>query len=925
MTSNMFSRLVPQDRGRSFYEDLRQTDPDADPEARAGMDMDIDAENLNQSYHDYDLEEAERLTGEESHISHSRGDVAGTTKMVHRRGQKASTARWLSADAGAGAEDDVDDDVPESLLVETPRAPQHPLMPPPRAGQSQPRQNPVPGPSTRQNQARWEATQHEQRLHNDAPTLPGHVSSRAGQGRPQAPPVGLVAGTPREEAMWRWINVSNLDNFIKDVYAYYRAAGFWCIVLKRVLELVNAVFVAIFLTFLSQCVDYHKIPQSKELADITIPKCTQKMSVVWNVGLWLFVIYFICRCFGLIIQLRQLRHLRDFYTHLLNIPETDMQSVSWQDVVARVMALRDTHPKTANNLTRTQRAWIGTQSKERLDAHDIANRIMRRENFLIAMLNKDVLDLRIPLPFLRNKQHMSECVILAISFSILDFVFDSQGQVNPEFLKASRRRQLSLKLKSRFFFAGLMIFVMSPFIALYLLVVYFLTYFHEFRSDPGALGARTYTSLAKWKFREFNELDHLFTDRLNMSHPFAKRYIDMFPKRKTEQVARTVSFIAGSIVAVLGLATIFDSETFLTFEITPGRTALFYMTIMATLWAVARGNISDDNEVYDPEFAMKSIIGFTHYEPDKWRGRLHSNEVKIEFSELYKPRPQIFLEEIISILVTPLVLLVSLPNSTDQIVDFFREFTIHVDGLGYVCLFSVFNFQQGHADKKQAAATDTSDNRDEYYSTKHGKMAASFYGFLDHYVINPKTGLPGNHPPGSRHQFQHPPSFPGLQSPTLAADMRNSRMTRDRGHSSGLQAPGSQTRTPQFRPAMPQPSPMASALLDPHHQPAPSALGARSLHRSRHMGAQQRGGYMSDRDIIEEAATEDGHGDEADFGKLGDRDIDESGGGLDESTWQTSPTKTLSRENSAANPQEAEVGVLGLIHQFQQAHMHLRR
>ncbi|KAI6313324.1 autophagy protein atg9 [Pyricularia oryzae] len=917
MASNIFSRLVPQDRGRSFYEDLRQTDPDADLESRAGID--IDEENLNRSYHDYDLDEAERLAGDESHISHSRGDVAGAN-TVHRRGQKANTARWL----GAGVEDDVDNDVPESLLVETPRAPQHLLLSPSRAGPSHPRPTAVPGPSTRQNQAQWEATRHQQRLHNDDTMPHGPFSGRAGQGRPEPPPVGLMAGDPYEQAMWRWVNVSNLDNFIKDVYAYYRAAGFWCIIVQRILELVNAAFVAVFLTFLSQCVDYHKLPHSKKMEDIIIPKCTQNMSLVWNVGLWLFVIYFICRCFGLIIQLRQLKHLRDFYTHLLKIPGADMQSVSWQDVVGRIMALRDSHPRTAGNLTRVQRAWIGSQSKERLDAHDIANRIMRRENFMIAMLNKDVLDLTIPLPFFRNKQHMSECVVLAISFSILDFVFDNQGQVNPEFLKASRRRQLSQKLKSRFFFAGLMIFVMSPFIALYLILVYFLTYFHEFRNDPGALGARTYNSLAKWKFREFNELDHLFNDRMNMSHPFAKRYIDMFPKRKTEQVARTVSFITGSIVAVLGLATIFDSEAFLTFEITPDRSVLFYVSILATLWAVARGNISDDNEVYDPEFAMKSIIEFTHYEPDHWRGRLHSTEVKNEFSELYKPRPQIFLEEILSILLTPLVLLVSLPNSTDQIVDFFREFTIHVDGLGYVCLFSVFNFQQGHANQKQAAAADAPDNREEYYSTKHGKMAASFYGFLDHYVINPKTGLPGNQLPGSRQQFQHPPSFPGLQSPTLAADMRHSRMMRERGRSSGVQIQGSQGRTPQFRTPMPQPSPMASILLDPHHQPAPGAFGSRSMHRSRQMAVPHRGGYMSDRDIIEEAVTEDGQ-DDARFGKLGDEDIDESGGALDESTWQTSPTKTLSRENSGANPQETEVGVLGLIHQFQQAHMHLRR
>ena len=34
-------------------------------------------------------------------------------------------------------------------------------------------------------------------------------------------------------------------------------------------------------------------------------------------------------------------------------------------------------------------------SKVRLNAHDIANRIMRRENYMIALINKDILDLSV--------------------------------------------------------------------------------------------------------------------------------------------------------------------------------------------------------------------------------------------------------------------------------------------------------------------------------------------------------------------------------------------------------------------------------------------------------------------------------------------------------------------------------------------------
>ena len=47
-----------------------------------------------------------------------------------------------------------------------------------------------------------------------------------------------------------------------------------------------------------------------------------------------------------------------------------------------------------------------------------------------------------------------------------------------------------------------------------------------------------------------------------------------------------------------------------------------------------------------------------------------------------------------SVLTTPFVLWFALPNCSDKIVDFFREFTVHVDGIGYVCSFAVFDFKR---------------------------------------------------------------------------------------------------------------------------------------------------------------------------------------------------------------------------------------
>lgn len=240
----------------------------------------------------------------------------------------------------------------------------------------------------------------------------------------------------------------------------------------------NVVFVAVLLTFLSQCVDYSQIRGSQKLSQILIPQCTKNMSGLWNLGLWMFAFYFIWKTIQYVLDMRRLLHVRDFYVHLLNIPDQDMQTITWQEVVARIMALRDQNPRTATNLTTKQRQWLGSQSKERLDASDIANRLMRRENYLIALVNKDILNLTIPLPLLRNRQLFSRTMEWILTFSILDFVFDEGGQVNQEFLKTERRGELSLKLRGRFVFAGVMILILSPFVAGYLIIVYFLMYFH---------------------------------------------------------------------------------------------------------------------------------------------------------------------------------------------------------------------------------------------------------------------------------------------------------------------------------------------------------------------------------------------------------------------------------------------------------------
>lgn len=675
-------------------------------------------------------------------------------------------------------------------------------------------------------------------------------------------------------------------------------------------------FVVAFSTFLTSCIDYKVVPKSKKMKDILIPKCTRNMSGSANLLIWLFAFLWMCKAFQYCYDSRRLWRMHNFYQYLLEFSDNDIQTVSWQEVVKRLMLLRDSNPATAADVKENHRRFMGSQSKQRMDAHDIANRLMRRDNYLIALINKEILDLTLPVPFLKNKQLFSKTLEWNLSLSILDFVFDERGQVRPLFLKEQHRKALIDGLRRRFLFAGVMNVLCAPFIVIFFILFYFFRYFNEFKSNPSQIGSRQYTPLAEWKFRGFNELYHLFQRRINMSYPFASRYVDQFPKDKTVQLARFVAFVTGAVVSILALASVIDPESFLAFEITPERTVLFYLGIFGTVWAVARGMVPQENLVFDPEYALNNVVEYTHYLPNHWRGRLHSNEVRAEFSQFYQMKVVIFLEEIISIILTPFILWISLPKCSDRIVDFFREFTVHVDGLGYVCSFAVFDFKKGGNTSAQPLQGSPQDLREEYYSTKDNKMLTSYYNFIDNYGPNQRPGAP----------FHTPPAFPGMMSPTLAAEAHGpaiGRLDRARGPNRSTIMSGIKSgqhslhhRSSRFTPVAGQASPTASILLDPQHQPTRTGLRSQ-----RKLGTQSR--LRDSRKPIQDPIEDEEEG----LGENGQQYTgDGSERGLEDSnlgeSWKTTRAGTRDEEGEGevqAYNHDRGPGVLGLVYQFSKA------
>ena len=198
---------------------------------------------------------------------------------------------------------------------------------------------------------------------------------------------------------------------------------------------------------------------------------------LWTFMLWVFALSWMYVAVGFIRDIPRLWNMHNFYHYLLEIPDRNIQTVSWQLVVSRLMALRDANLSTAQNVLPETRRILQDKSRQRMDAHDIANRLMRRENYLIALFNKEILDVTMPMPFLGKRQFFSRTTEWHVGLSIMDFVFDSRNQINPLFLKEKHRRYLVEQLRHRFFLVGVISILCAPFAVSLFCVSYFFKYF----------------------------------------------------------------------------------------------------------------------------------------------------------------------------------------------------------------------------------------------------------------------------------------------------------------------------------------------------------------------------------------------------------------------------------------------------------------
>jgi autophagy-related protein 9 len=480
---------------------------------------------------------------------------------------------------------------------------------------------------------------------------------------------------------WRHY-MHDLDDFFIRLYKYHQKSGFTCLVCSQILELFQIIYSVLLPIFFLNYVDYDilfknaptKNPSSKvHIYDVVKPFNSVTIPSIQLFAIFLAFIFLVWKTIKTIHSIIINLAISKFYKDILHI--NDCSSLTWQDVQARIISSKHNFLAQDSHLTEL----------------DIHNRILRHSNFMIALINRGVLPIYYKVPFIGEATFFTQSFLY--NCQLLFFrgpfkcIFEENWLISEDVKNASYRQVVARKLDRNIVILALINLFLFPVLFIWQILYFFYSNAALVKRDPVVLGLRNWSLYARWFCRHFNELDHQLNDRLNHAYKPAKNYMDAFTSPLLEIFARHVRFVTGSTFAVLLLLTVYDEDVI---------QVVHLLTIITALWLVwvsAGGLIPPD---IPPRFTKvelyEQILQNIHYVPHNYPP--FTPQARSAMADLYQYKLVKLLEDLLSTLATPYIMIRHLRSRSTEIVDFFRNYTIEVLGTGDVCAFAMMNIKE---------------------------------------------------------------------------------------------------------------------------------------------------------------------------------------------------------------------------------------
>jgi len=487
----------------------------------------------------------------------------------------------------------------------------------------------------------------------------------------------------------------NLDDFLNNCYYYFRHKSMKNIIITNITNILTLSFTLI-LSCMIFFLDWNIIKDckldnfscSKQIINISFNSLSMISKTIFVFYIIIFFLYILWSLLSIFILIPKMKKIKNFFSHKLKISDNDFIYINWSQILDKFELFQD-------KVNFIYKRRIYTKHSKKM----IIQRIMRKDNVLIAMYDKDIFNLNNMSNF---KVNLFTSKLMEWSIRLI-FINEIKSIINKNFLFNQKN------LKKRIYIVGILNLIILPFSFIYSIIYFFLDNAVHIHTEPKEFMSYTWTNYAYWTLKDYNELNHVTNQRLYLTLPYVIKFMEQFKSIEIDSINRFFIFILGSLVSfmvVLG----FINEAILSITIFE-RNLWWYIAILTGLITILKNNLNNLHFNPNPDEYLNDIKNMLGYKIKHWE-QTNKYDIFLLLSNYIKFKFFSFIIEIFSVFSTPIFLIFYLPKKTKNIISFLQNNLTKDEQLGYLIDLSNENLETSKL--KQSIA-----NFNKYYNNQN--------------------------------------------------------------------------------------------------------------------------------------------------------------------------------------------------------------
>ncbi len=428
--------------------------------------------------------------------------------------------------------------------------------------------------------------------------------------------------------------------YLFNLYYYYYNHGYTNLILTEISNLMILSFSVFLIVFVIQCIDVSELIRYSINEPISISNFINPHNF-WNFNIFITICFVIFVCYMLVqlitiyASVRKFWKIRKIYKTDLDIDSKELETLTWNEISNKIIK----HYCIPN-----------------LNTYTLQMQIMTKENLIISIY--DHLD-----ELIFHKYPLTKLLEWNFIFCFINPLINENREISID-NKACLSKYLS-QVKNRLSRVAILNLIFMPIVLLFMLLYMILQYGEQFYNNPNLLVNRQWTIKALWKFRYYNELPHLFHERMNKASASTKDYIKQFPSSIMVTIAKFITFVLGSLFLLLLILPILNENLLINLNISSGKPILWYMGIIGGIIAISKSFINKNfnNQIEKMLNKMNDYMDI----PFEWKENPRSDKVLKKINKLFPQRIILLFEEFYCLIITPYILRFVLYKESDVI------------------------------------------------------------------------------------------------------------------------------------------------------------------------------------------------------------------------------------------------------------------